>query len=193
MRFMLVLLLSVSGCVCFVPADEFDFDGGAGGGAATGGGSATGGGAAVTGGGAATGGGVATGGGSPTGDAGTVEHQLYAVGVPDCAPNDGAAVHMYLSFSELDCPVPSSEGLIVDVWADELQTGTYTLSTPGYQDDGTACECGVVANNVQSGTLQFDSADGGTAEGRVDLTFQQGGEVHGPLHVKMCPGSRQCG
>lgn len=179
---MVVLLLSVSGCVCFVPVDESgaEFDAGSGGGSATGGGTATGGGAS-------TGGGFV-----PTGDAGTVEHQMYAVGVPDCAPNDGAAVHLYLSWEPLDCPVPSSEGLLIDVWTDALQPGSYTLS-PGFQDDGTACECGVVANIVESGSLTIESTDGGAARGRVDLTFPQSSEVHGPLEITMCPGSRQCG
>ena len=99
---------------------------------------------------------------------------------------------MNAKYSPLDCPVPSGEGLLVDVWVDQLEPASYTLS-PGFSDDGTACECGIVANIVESGTLQLDTVDAGAAVGRIDLVFQQGSEVHGPLHVTLCPGVRQCG
>jgi hypothetical protein len=115
-------------------------------------------------------------------DAGTV---WFGIATPGCDATDRP--DWRFSLLEQTCGASSIDGIFITLATSDLRLGTYQLP-----DAGGACICGIVGNQVRSGTVTLDSIFDAGLSGRIDATFQDGSELHDFLLLRFCPRTQTC-
>ena len=106
----------------------------------------------------------------------------HAIAVRSCAPNDGAAVTIYLSQAEIETLEPSPPYLRIAIWQPVGALANRTWSLAVSSAEGSAWFHATTSGfeTPSGGTVRVTavSADS-TLEGTVDVTFPTAGRIRG--------------